>query len=76
MIICLRIASLKLIVPGLETISLNILKIVCKPENSLIVYIVLFISKLSEEFRDVKEKVLLMLFISKPNLHYSQEING
>lgn len=65
MIICLHIASLKLTVPGLETISLNILKIVCKSENSLIVYIVLFISKVSEEFRDVKEKVLLMLFISK-----------
>lgn len=29
-------------VPGLETISLNVLKIICKSENSLIVHIVLF----------------------------------
>lgn len=42
MFLCLYIAFLKLTIPGLEIISLNILKIACESENSLIVYIVVF----------------------------------
>lgn len=65
LIICLHTESLKLTALGLETISLNVLKTVCKLENSLIVYIVLFISKISEEFRDGEEKGLLISFTGK-----------